>query len=165
VLSRLIRELALCSTPQTGGRKSDLSRLGDTRAECQVSNKNLFRELALCSDKKGTRVLNRPPSDDNKERKQELARARLRKFREREREARQLVKQGKRKRVHGKPDTERDYPMRLLDSDVDELVRIAEEVGIEADDTIMFGTAWRRWVGDRAAEIVRNALRLHRLRR
>jgi hypothetical protein len=104
-------------------------------------------------------VLNRPPS-----RQRQLAKTRRDEFRAREREAKQLVKQGKRKRIDGVPDTLRCYPLMLLDSEVREIVKLVDEAGADTDE-ILIGYAWRRWVGDQAAQIMRNALQARRSRR
>jgi hypothetical protein len=111
-----------------------------------------------------------PPLDDISEREVKRrklgAKKRLDAFRERQREAKRQAKLKERPRVKGEIDTLKCIPVFLWDSEEDEITRLADEVGVDADTgEILIGYEWRRWVGGEAAKIIRNALQARRLRR
>jgi hypothetical protein len=85
--------------------------------------------------------------------------------RERAREASRAAKTGERKKVDGKPDTLRAYPLWLLDSEVRDLTRMADEADDSDNDPILIGYAWRKWIGQQAAKIFRDRFQAVRPKR
>lgn len=94
--------------------------------------------------------------DDKLARKRRQDKIKRDAHRARAKEAKRAAKTGERKKVDGKPDTYRFYPLLLLNSEVRDLTRMADEAASSDNDPILLGYEWKRWIGQQAAKIFRD---------